>query len=125
MLTRVKSWLSRESPNERHIKLLERENARLVRENAGLLNRLMMREGFAPIATEATAPPTEPPKQGQPFEDDEALREADERAEIEEKALLASTDEDFMDQVIWNVENGDERWRPVLERATQLMEKAH
>lgn len=125
MLTRLKSWLARESPLERHIRTLELENARLIKQNAGFLNRLLAREGFAPIAPEAPAPAVETAKEGQPFEDDEVLREADEQKEIEEKAQLASRDPDYMDQVVWNVESGDRRWDPILKRAEELMEKAH
>jgi len=125
MLTRLKSWLARESPLERHIRTLELENARLIQENAGFLNRLLAREGFAPIAPEAPAPVVEKPAQGQPFEDDEVLREADEREEIEEKAKLASTDPDYMEQVVWHIAEGDRRWEPILKRAEELMEKAH
>jgi len=125
VLTRFKSWLTRESPTERYLRHLEGQNERLVAQSAALLDRVLAREGFSPITEQAPAVAAGHQEQSQPFEDDEVLRERDERAEIEEKALLAATDPDYFDQVIANVESGDRRWQPVLDRAEQLMERAH
>ena len=122
-MARIKSWLGRESANERLIRHLEAENARLIAENTGLLGKLLLKEGYSPIGT--TELGSVEAQQPAALEYDDELRERDERAEIEERAIRAATDPDYMEQVLANIEEGDRAWIPILQRATELMEKAN
>lgn len=123
MLTRLKRWLDRESPVERLVLHLESENARLTAENAGLLDKVLLKEGFSGLTADDGRQKTGPlsPVAGHAFEDDEALREKDEQEEVEQRARLAASDPDYMDVVDAHIEGGDYRWMKVRERAEQMM----